>query len=981
MAAPFEDLVELLEEHGAILHPLVIRAARIALGAVPAAGSRALRVAIARVLEETRLLGPEGIRGGPPPATAGSKEPFVLRYTPRRGSVYVSGRITGTIAARILRELAFNAPRASAQLTPVDFLEALVGLSRIFLRLRPLSISYAAYVPSTAAGARAAARVARVEEELCAIDRGVRALCLAPGNVHGELVPDGLKPASARATVRLVAAVLQEAAWNKNPVLTYASAAGGAKFSDAFRDSTISIGALQAGGRPGLATMRDEGRSMVLFPRGLAAWYTLGYITGNLCSGLSAPEFYSCSMFAAISCAIKARAPRELGYPARSATTTLGDVRSTTLCSVEDEGGRVISVRYGSCFSPTRCRPVPLPDPVGLPEGPALSALLRAALVRTGVTPTSFSCPVDMTSLMSTAHVAVGDLPAGALGEPLDGPARRAAIDEYMGEWPATSWPLMHRAYVRGALLRYPRPLSGLLLADILRRLSDRMGSAVVPPGTAVGDLAVEDALSDKTQGVLKATHAVGAHTAGPAEFTARLNNSTRLGRMCVALAAGNTGLAAAALVAAALVGLRLGAVADRVSLFAGALGGGDRDWVQGEVYLAELEGNAGIGLALGSSYLAFQVLVRPATSARLLFSGADLARGLRAVAAKFSCGGLVSKKKVPAAFALTRRGDPIGEELRGYIFVRLLSPPAAGVSRLLRPRVLIEELRSSPVLLRGAASITGARVATRAGVHVVLTEGSALGLLAVTRGVDFAASTISIPRAAGLYGILGERDVFRRVFGEVAGCAGEHVMLFADALSASGRHVGVGYSDLNSTSRSVLRTGMYEKPVPTLSAAALYGLTDPCESHAARMLLGLPLSVGPAVVSVVADLADPSGVGSIQDRAFGSVLRDQGGLDAGGASRPNLVAPTRPVALGLPRVPVVPPPDADAAAADGGDMDDDVLSDAGDGGVRDEVEEEAPEEEGRSPLNDEDVETDGEYCAEDGEYCAEDVDRLFEEM
>jgi len=162
-----------------------------------------------------------------------------------------------------------------------------------------------------------------------------------------------------------------------------------------------------------------------------------------------------------------------------------------------------------------------------------------------------------------------------------------------------------------------------------------------------------------------------------------------------------------------------------------------------------------------------------------------------------------------------------------------------------------------STLSVKGISAIKRALVVEEEGEWLIRTEGSNLGLVLATPGVDTTRTiTNNIYEVAEVLGIEAARNVIIKEALTVLEEQGldvdiRHVMLVADAMTSSGDVLQVGRHGISSEKASTLAKAAFEITVPTLVDAALKGATDDLKGVAENVIVGQQIPMGTGLIEV----------------------------------------------------------------------------------------------------------------------------------
>jgi len=162
------------------------------------------------------------------------------------------------------------------------------------------------------------------------------------------------------------------------------------------------------------------------------------------------------------------------------------------------------------------------------------------------------------------------------------------------------------------------------------------------------------------------------------------------------------------------------------------------------------------------------------------------------------------------------------------------------------------------PVLhIKGIPAAKRALVMEEKGEWVIRTEGSNLELTIATPGVDPTRTvTNNIHEVATVLGIEAARNVIMK---EAMGVLEEqgldvdvrHIMLVADAMTASGEVLQVGRHGVSGEKASTLAKAAFEITIPTIVDAAVRGTRDTLRGVAENVIVGQQIPMGTGLIEV----------------------------------------------------------------------------------------------------------------------------------
>jgi len=166
---------------------------------------------------------------------------------------------------------------------------------------------------------------------------------------------------------------------------------------------------------------------------------------------------------------------------------------------------------------------------------------------------------------------------------------------------------------------------------------------------------------------------------------------------------------------------------------------------------------------------------------------------------------------------------------------------------------------------VKGIPAIKRALVMEEGGEWIIRTEGSNLEAVLQVPGVDPARTTTnSVHEIAEVLGIEAARNAIIREAQAVLDEQGldvdvRHVMLVADAMTASGEVLQVGRHGVSGEKASTLAKAAFEITVPTIVDAALRGTTDALKGVAENVIVGQQIPMGTGLIEVYMVPAGPS--------------------------------------------------------------------------------------------------------------------------
>jgi DNA-directed RNA polymerase subunit A'' len=158
---------------------------------------------------------------------------------------------------------------------------------------------------------------------------------------------------------------------------------------------------------------------------------------------------------------------------------------------------------------------------------------------------------------------------------------------------------------------------------------------------------------------------------------------------------------------------------------------------------------------------------------------------------------------------------------------------------------------------VRGITDVKRALVLKEGGEWIIQTEGSNLHQALGTSGVDNTRTTSNnIYEVAEVLGIEAARNVIIKEALTVLEEQGldvdiRHVMLVADAMTASGQVLQVGRHGISSEKASTLAKAAFEITVPTLVDASLRGVRDNLKGVAENVIVGQQIPMGTGLIEV----------------------------------------------------------------------------------------------------------------------------------
>jgi DNA-directed RNA polymerase beta' subunit len=158
---------------------------------------------------------------------------------------------------------------------------------------------------------------------------------------------------------------------------------------------------------------------------------------------------------------------------------------------------------------------------------------------------------------------------------------------------------------------------------------------------------------------------------------------------------------------------------------------------------------------------------------------------------------------------------------------------------------------------VKGTPSIKRALVVEENGEWLIKTEGSSLGEVLSTPGVDHTRTiTNNVYEVAEVLGIEAARNVIIKEALHVLEEQGldvdvRHVMLVADAMTATGEILQVGRHGVSGEKASTLAKAAFEITVPTLVDAAVRGAWDELKGVAENVIVGQQIPMGTGLIDV----------------------------------------------------------------------------------------------------------------------------------
>ena len=151
-------------------------------------------------------------------------------------------------------------------------------------------------------------------------------------------------------------------------------------------------------------------------------------------------------------------------------------------------------------------------------------------------------------------------------------------------------------------------------------------------------------------------------------------------------------------------------------------------------------------------------------------------------------------------------------------------------------------------------------------GEWVIRTEGSNLELTLETEGVDAARTTSNnMHEVAEVLGIEAARNVIIKEASAVLEEQGldvdvRHVMLVADAMTASGEVLQVGRHGVSGEKASTLAKAAFEITIPTIVDAAIKGTRDMLRGVAENVIVGQQVPMGTGLIEVYMSMPERTG-------------------------------------------------------------------------------------------------------------------------
>jgi len=148
----------------------------------------------------------------------------------------------------------------------------------------------------------------------------------------------------------------------------------------------------------------------------------------------------------------------------------------------------------------------------------------------------------------------------------------------------------------------------------------------------------------------------------------------------------------------------------------------------------------------------------------------------------------------------------------------------------------------------------------------VIRTEGSNLSVTLETDGVDTTRTTSNnMHEVAEVLGIEASRNVIIREAASVLEEQGldvdvRHVMLVADAMTASGEVLQVGRHGVSGEKASTLAKAAFEITIPTIVDAAIKGIRDTLRGVAENVIVGQQVPMGTGLIEVYMSMPEKGG-------------------------------------------------------------------------------------------------------------------------
>ena len=177
---------------------------------------------------------------------------------------------------------------------------------------------------------------------------------------------------------------------------------------------------------------------------------------------------------------------------------------------------------------------------------------------------------------------------------------------------------------------------------------------------------------------------------------------------------------------------------------------------------------------------------------------------------------------------------------------------------------------RITELKVKGLKEVNRTLLVEEGNEWILITEGSNLKSVMNISGVDFT-RTISnnIHEVAEVLGIEAARNVIMKEAIDVLEEQGldvdvRHVMLVADAMTASGEVLSVGRHGISGGKTSTLARAAFEITVPTLVDSALKGNKDKLKGVAENVIVGQQIPMGTGLIEVYMSLDEQ---GKVKDR------------------------------------------------------------------------------------------------------------------
>jgi DNA-directed RNA polymerase beta' subunit len=158
---------------------------------------------------------------------------------------------------------------------------------------------------------------------------------------------------------------------------------------------------------------------------------------------------------------------------------------------------------------------------------------------------------------------------------------------------------------------------------------------------------------------------------------------------------------------------------------------------------------------------------------------------------------------------------------------------------------------------VKGLPAVKRALVVEEKGEWIIRTEGSSLEQVLAILGVDPTRTTSNnIHEVATTLGIEAAREVIVREAMSVLEEQGldvdvRHVMLVADAMTASGEVLQVGRHGVSGEKASTLAKAAFEITVPTIVDAAMRGISDTLKGVAENVIVGQQIPMGTGLIDM----------------------------------------------------------------------------------------------------------------------------------